>query len=196
MYPIRPSTWSKAISRSTSRLPEGQYLVPFHQGLSEQSVQQFTGLLSNGYSTTPIYNTVGDWSRTIGNNLVNDARFGWSHITLNSGNSLASNVGQFGNTLGIGNGNPGTLPGLLALNFSNSARYQHRCGRADAKFRRPCVASRGWGELEPWSPYLQIRRSILASDHQDVLCRQQWRTGSHGLRWKVHGIRNRCRWHG
>jgi Carboxypeptidase regulatory-like domain len=78
-------------------------------------------LLSNTYSTTPIYNTVGDWSRTIGNNLVNDARVGWSHITLNSGNSFASGVGQFGNTLGIGNGNPGSLPGLLAINFSNSA---------------------------------------------------------------------------
>jgi hypothetical protein len=78
-------------------------------------------LLSNSYATTPIYNTVGDWSRTIGNNLVNDARFGWSHITLNSGNSFASSVGQFGNTLGIGNGNPGSLPGLLALDFSNSA---------------------------------------------------------------------------
>jgi Carboxypeptidase regulatory-like domain len=78
-------------------------------------------LLSNGYSTTPIYNTVGDWSRTIGNNLVNDARFGWSHITLNSGNSWASGVGQFGNTLGIGNGNPGSLPGLLSLTFNNSA---------------------------------------------------------------------------
>ncbi len=78
-------------------------------------------LLSNGYSTTPIYNTVGDWSRTISNNLVNDARIGWSHITLNSGNSWASNVGQFGNTLGIGNGNPANQNGLLALNFSNSA---------------------------------------------------------------------------
>jgi hypothetical protein len=78
-------------------------------------------LLSDSYSTTPIYNTVGDWSRMIGNNLVNDARFGWSHITLNSGNSWASNVGQFGNTLGIGNGNPGSLPGLLSLTFNNSA---------------------------------------------------------------------------
>jgi hypothetical protein len=78
-------------------------------------------LLSNAYSTTPIYNTVGDWTRSIGNNLVNDARFGWSHVTLNSGNAWASSVGQFGNTLGIGNGNPGSLPGLLALNFSNSA---------------------------------------------------------------------------
>src|SRR6202030_391221 len=78
-------------------------------------------LLSNGYSTTPIYNTVGNWSRTISNNLVNDARIGWSHVTLNSGNSWASSVGQFGNTLGIGNGNPANLDGLLALNFTNSS---------------------------------------------------------------------------
>src|SRR6266566_1056728 len=77
-------------------------------------------LFSNGYSTTPIYNTVGDWTRMIGSNLVNDVRLGWSHVTLNSGNSWASAVGQFGNTLGIGNGNPGSLPGLLGLNFSNS----------------------------------------------------------------------------
>jgi hypothetical protein len=77
-------------------------------------------LFSNGYSTTPIYNTVGDWTRTLSTTLLNSFRFGWSHITLNSGNSWASGVGQFGNTLGIGNGNPGSLPGLLALNFSNS----------------------------------------------------------------------------
>jgi Carboxypeptidase regulatory-like domain len=77
-------------------------------------------LLSNGYSTTPIYNTVGDWTRMIGNNLVNDARFGWSHITLNSGNSWDKSVGNFGDTLGIGNGNPANVDGLLALQFSNS----------------------------------------------------------------------------
>lgn len=78
-------------------------------------------LLSNGYSTTPIYNTVGDWTRTIGTTLVNDFRMGWSHVTLNSGNGWASSVGQFGNKLGIGNGNPGSLDGLLALNFNNTA---------------------------------------------------------------------------
>lgn len=77
-------------------------------------------LLSNSYATTPIYNTVGDWTRTLSNNLLNSFRFGWSHVTLNTGNSWASSVGQLGNTLGIGNGNPGSLPGLLALNFSNS----------------------------------------------------------------------------
>jgi Carboxypeptidase regulatory-like domain len=77
--------------------------------------------IGNGFSTTPIWNTVGDWTRTITSNLVNDARFGWSHITLNNGTSWASNVGQLGNTLGIGNGNPGDLDGLLAINLSNTA---------------------------------------------------------------------------
>ena len=77
-------------------------------------------LLSNGFSTTPIYNIVVDWTRAISTNLVNDARFGWSHVTLNSGNSWDPNVGQFGNTLGIGNGNPAGLDGLLAINLSNS----------------------------------------------------------------------------
>ena len=78
-------------------------------------------LLSNSIATTPIYNMVGDWSRMIGNNMVNDARFGWSHVTVNNGTGWASGVGQFGNTLGVGAGNPGSLPGLLAINFHNSA---------------------------------------------------------------------------
>jgi carboxypeptidase family protein len=78
-------------------------------------------LLSDTYSTTPIYNTVGDWTRAISSNVVNDVRVGWSHVTLNSGNSWDKSVGQFGNTIGIGNGNPANLDGLLALNFTNSA---------------------------------------------------------------------------
>jgi Carboxypeptidase regulatory-like domain len=77
-------------------------------------------LLSNSYATTPIYNTVGDWTRTFSSTILNNFRLGWSHITLNSGNSWASGVGDLGNTLGIGNGNPPNVPGLLALNFSNT----------------------------------------------------------------------------
>lgn len=77
-------------------------------------------LIGNAFSTTPIYNTVGDWTHTIGANLVNDARFGWSHITLNNGTSWAPGVGEFGNTLGIGNGNPAGLDGLLALKFTDN----------------------------------------------------------------------------
>jgi carboxypeptidase family protein len=95
----------------------GRFSREFQNNPSANSYE----LIGNGSSTTPIYNTVGDWTRTISTNLVNDARFGWSHITLNSGTSWASGVGQFGNSIGIGNGNPAGLDGLLALNFSNSA---------------------------------------------------------------------------
>jgi hypothetical protein len=95
----------------------GRFTRAFQNNPSANSYE----LLGNGYSTTPIYNIVGDWTRTIGTNLVNDARVGWSHITLNSGTSWASTVGQFGNTLGIGNGNPTGVDGLLAINFGNSA---------------------------------------------------------------------------
>ena len=95
----------------------GRFTRAFQNNPSANSYE----LIGNGFSTTPIYNIVGDWSRAIGTNLVNDARVGWSHITLNSGTSWASNVGQFGNTLGIGNGNPTGVNGLLAINFGNSA---------------------------------------------------------------------------
>ena len=74
-------------------------------------------LLGNSFSTTPIYNVVGDWTRSVSTTLVNDARFGWNHVTLNNGNSWDPSVGQFGNTIGIGNGNPAGLDGLLALNY-------------------------------------------------------------------------------
>jgi hypothetical protein len=77
-------------------------------------------LLSNSYSTTPIYNTVGDWTRAVTSNLVNDVRIGWSHVTVNTGSAWDSSVGQFGNTLGIGNGNPANLDGLLQLKFTKS----------------------------------------------------------------------------
>jgi len=77
-------------------------------------------LLGNSLSSTPIYNTVGDWTRTLTSNLVNDARIGWSHVTVNTGTAWDSSVGQYGNTLGIGNGNPGSLDGLLGLNFSRA----------------------------------------------------------------------------
>jgi Carboxypeptidase regulatory-like domain len=76
-------------------------------------------LFGNGYVTAPVWNTVGDWTRLIHPNLVNDARFGWSHITLNTGSTFDQSVGAFGNTIGIGNGNPTGLTGLLGLGFGN-----------------------------------------------------------------------------
>jgi hypothetical protein len=121
------------ISNSAFNVDQGDLKIDFKATQKDSISYRFTRayqnnpsnnsqeLLSNAISTTPIYNMVGDWSRTIGNNMVNDARFGWSHVTVNNGTSWASGVGQFANTLGIGAGNPGTLPGLLAINFHNSA---------------------------------------------------------------------------
>jgi len=94
----------------------GRYTRSFQNNPSNQSQPLF----GNGFSTTPIYNIVADWTRMINSNLVNDARFGWSHVTVNNGTAWDSSVGQFGNTLGIGNGNPANLDGALALEFGNS----------------------------------------------------------------------------
>ena len=51
---------------------------------------------------------------------MNDARFGWSHVTFDTTPSWQSAVGQFGDTIGIGNGNPPGIDGALALEFGNS----------------------------------------------------------------------------
>ena len=95
----------------------GRFSRAYQNNPSSNSV----ALLGDGYGTTPIYNVVGDWTRLISNTLVNDYRMGWNHVTFGSGTNWASGVGQFGNTIGIGNGNPSGLNGLLALNFTNSA---------------------------------------------------------------------------
>jgi hypothetical protein len=77
-------------------------------------------LIGNNYSTTPIWNTVGDWTRTINPSLINDARFGWSHVTLNNGNSFDPSVGAYGETIGIPGSNPSGLIGLLSLGMTGS----------------------------------------------------------------------------
>ena len=76
-------------------------------------------LFGNGSSAAPIWNTVGDWSHTLSPNLLNDFRLGWSHVTLNTGTSFDASVGALGNTIGIGNGNPTGINGLLGLGFGS-----------------------------------------------------------------------------
>jgi Carboxypeptidase regulatory-like domain/TonB dependent receptor len=73
-------------------------------------------LFGNGLFTAPIWNTVGDWTRTISTSLVNDMRFGWNHVTANNEPSWDPTVGSFGQSIGIANSNP-VGPGLLLLGF-------------------------------------------------------------------------------
>jgi len=74
-------------------------------------------LFGNGQTTAPIWSAVGDYTRTISTTLVNDARFGWNHIILNTGTTWDPSVGAFGQTIGIPNSNPSALIGLLGLDF-------------------------------------------------------------------------------
>jgi hypothetical protein len=74
-------------------------------------------LFGNGLADAPIWNVVGDWTRSISSNLVNDMRFGWNHIVLTTGTSWDPSVGNFGQSLGIAGSNPVGLPGLLQLSF-------------------------------------------------------------------------------
>lgn len=77
-------------------------------------------LLGNSFSQAPIYNITGDWSHNLTPSISNDFRMGWSHITTNSGTTFDPAVGAFGNALGIGNGNPANVDGLLALQVGGS----------------------------------------------------------------------------
>jgi len=96
--------------------------VRFTRAYQNNPTSNSQPLLANGSSAAPIWNTVGDWTRMISPNLVNSVRFGWSHITLNTGSSFDSSVGALGNTLGIGNGNPSGIDGLPSLEAGNLLR--------------------------------------------------------------------------
>ncbi len=81
-------------------------------------------LFGNGLATAPIWSTVGDWTRSISSSLVNDARFGWNHVKLNTGTSWDPAVGNFGETIGIANSNPSGVVGLLGLDFGGGSPSQ------------------------------------------------------------------------
>jgi hypothetical protein len=82
----------------------------------------------NGNAEAPIWSVVGDWTRSFTTNLVNDARFGWSHITLNTGSAFDKSVGNFGEAIGIPNSNPTGLIGLLGLDFGGGTPTQPNAG--------------------------------------------------------------------
>ena len=151
LYPtaINTQVQSNAVNTSNSAANEvqGDLKIDFRATQKDNISYRFTRayqnnpsnnsqeLLSNGYATTPIYNMVGDWTRTIGNNLVNDARVGWSHITLNSGNSLCVRSGTVRQHAGYREWQPGKSPWIARYKFQQFGRYQHRRCRGNAEFR-------------------------------------------------------------
>jgi hypothetical protein len=73
-------------------------------------------ILGNGFTHAPIHNAVGTWTHTLSPNILNEARFGASWITLLTGTTFDPSVGKLGTELGIANTNT-TGPGLLELGF-------------------------------------------------------------------------------
>jgi len=73
---------------------------------------------------------VGDWTHTVSNSVVNDARFGWNHIVLNTGPVFDPSVGAFGQTIGIPNSNPAGLSVFWALILEEERRPVQAAARS------------------------------------------------------------------
>jgi hypothetical protein len=73
-------------------------------------------ILGNNYTHAPVHNAVGTWTHTFGPNILNEARFGASWITILSGTTFDPTIGNLGTELGIANAND-VGPGLLLLGF-------------------------------------------------------------------------------
>jgi hypothetical protein len=73
-------------------------------------------ILANGTTHAPVHNAVGTWTHTFGPNILNEARFGASWITITTGTNFSPSIGDLGTQLGIANANS-VGPGLLLLGF-------------------------------------------------------------------------------
>ena len=100
----------------------------FTRAFDSDPISNSQPLLGNALATAPIWNVVGDWTRSISPTLVNDVRFGWNHIVLATGPSWGSNVGNFGQSIGIANSNPNGLAGLLALDLNGGTPSSNNTG--------------------------------------------------------------------
>jgi hypothetical protein len=89
-------------------------------------------LFGNSSATAPIWSTVGDWTRSISTDLVNDMRFGWNHVILNTGTAWDSSVGNFGEEIGIPGSNPAGLAGLLSLGFGGGTPSNEGTGTVNS----------------------------------------------------------------
>ena len=73
-------------------------------------------ILGNSSTHAPVHNAVGTWTHTFSPNILNEARFGASWITIITATSFTPSIGDLGTQLGIANANT-VGPGLLLLGF-------------------------------------------------------------------------------
>ena len=87
------------------------------------------GLFPNTINEAYLLNGAVNWTHSFSPNLINEARFGKNNVRLTTGlTSFNSSVGQLGNTIGITDGNPGTLDGLPSLSFGGGSGTNPNAG--------------------------------------------------------------------
>jgi hypothetical protein len=149
----------------------------FTRAFDSDPISNSQALLANGLATAPIWNAVGDWTRSISSTLVNDMRFGWNHIILATGPTWASNVGNFGTSLGIANANPVGLAGLLELGLNGGTPSSIGTGTYEnlgnsgvtQNFNTQVWQFNDAFTLDPRPPHFQVWWRIHVQHHQDLL---------------------------
>ncbi len=128
--PINGNLTNNAINQTNSALNTDQgdakldWNITQKDRLSARWAQQYQNdpmtnsllILANGTTHAPVHNAVGTWTHTFGPNILNEARFGASWITITTGTNFSPSIGDLGTELGIANANT-VGPGLLLLGF-------------------------------------------------------------------------------
>jgi len=92
---------------------------------SSNSIALFPSSVNEAY----LLNGAVNWTHSFSSNLLNEVRFGKNNVRLTTGlNTFNSAVGQLGNTIGIVDGNPGSLVGLPSLSFGGGSGTNPNAG--------------------------------------------------------------------
>ena len=129
--PINGNLINNAVNTSANNFNSNQYDVKIDYNISAKdrlsgryshALQKNPSLntyklFGTGFSESPIYSGVLDWTHTFSQNVLNEYRMGVNYVKVHNGTVFDSSVGNLGQSLGIAGANPG-IPGLLGLNFA------------------------------------------------------------------------------
>ena len=107
--------------------PNDRFEGRYSQGYQNDPGSNSLLILGNSFAQAPIHNVVGTWTHTFGPNILNEARFGTSWVTLFNGSGFDPSIGNLGTQLGITNTN-NSGPGLLLLGFGGGLAPQPNGG--------------------------------------------------------------------
>ncbi|HEY4052247.1 MAG TPA: TonB-dependent receptor [Terriglobales bacterium] len=103
--------------------------VRFSRGNQYDPASNSIALLPSTVNEAYLLNGAINWSHSFSSNLLNEVRFGKNYVHLATGlTTFNSAVGQLGNTIGIVNGNPGSLDGLPSLSFGGGSGTNPNAG--------------------------------------------------------------------